>query len=97
LKTLNSFLSGEVAVMYSSDVLAWLGPKAAALAWPEPALAFSRAGLTQSCHSQLGPGLAWPKPQLLAHILIKFLHQIVGAAEGIMGGEGGQKLTEHIV
>ena len=38
-----------------SDVPAQLGPKAAALARPEPAPAFSRAGLSQSRHSWLGP------------------------------------------
>ena len=57
-----------------SDVPARLGPKATALAWPEPALAFSRAGLSQSCHSRLGPGPVQPKPWLLAHILIKFIY-----------------------
>jgi hypothetical protein len=60
-----------------SDVPARLGPKAAALAWPEPALAFSRAGPSQSRHSRLGPGLAWPKPRLLAHILVKFIYNAI--------------------
>jgi hypothetical protein len=66
----------------SSDVPARLGPKAAALAWPEAALAFSRAGPSQSHHSRLGLGPAWPKPRLLAHILVKFVYHVVGAAEG---------------
>jgi hypothetical protein len=89
--------SNKIMDSTDSDVLAQLGPKAVALAWPEPALAFSRAGPSQSRHSWLGPGPAWPKPQLLAHILIKFLHQIVGAAEDMVGGEGGQRLIVHIV
>jgi hypothetical protein len=41
-----------------------LGLKAAALARPEAALAFSDRGLGQSHHSWLGPGLAWPRPWL---------------------------------
>jgi hypothetical protein len=49
-----------------SDVLAGLGPKAPALAWPEAALACSRLGPSQSRHSRLGLGLARPRPRLLA-------------------------------
>jgi hypothetical protein len=55
----------KVVSVGSSDVPARLGPKAAALAWPEPAPAFSRAGPSQSRHSRLGPGPARPKPRLL--------------------------------
>jgi hypothetical protein len=55
-----------------------LARKPLALAWPEPALAFSRAGPSQSQQSRLGLGLAWPKPWLLVQILINFfLYQIV--------------------
>lgn len=43
----------------ASDVPARLGPKA-------PALAFARAGPSQSRHSRLGPGPARLKPRLLA-------------------------------
>jgi hypothetical protein len=42
-----------------------LGLKAAALAWPEPALASSNLRPGQSRHSRLGSGLAWPRPWLL--------------------------------
>ncbi|KAI0290665.1 hypothetical protein B0F90DRAFT_1824836 [Multifurca ochricompacta] len=53
-----------------SDVPARLGPKAAALAQPEAALAFLKSGLGQSCHRWLGPGPAWPKLQLLAEKIL---------------------------
>jgi hypothetical protein len=36
------------------------------LAQPEAALAFSKSGPSQSRHTWLGPGLAWPKPRLYA-------------------------------
>ena len=55
-----------------SDVPAWLGPKAMALAQPKPAPAFSKAEPSQSCHSQLGPGPAWLKLQLFAKKAIFF-------------------------
>ena len=48
-----------------SGVPAQLGLKAPALAWPEVALAFLNLRPGQSCHSQLGPGLAWLRPWLL--------------------------------
>ena len=51
-------------VQQAQLVMFQLGPKAAALAC-------SRAWLTL---------MAWPKPQLLACILVKFLHQVVGTA-----------------
>jgi hypothetical protein len=41
--------------------LAWLGPKALALAWPKGALAFKNHGLSQSPQLKPGSGLAWPK------------------------------------
>ena len=44
--------------------MAQLGLEAPALAWLE-ALAFSNLRPGQSRHSQLGSGLAWPRPQLL--------------------------------
>ena len=50
----------------SSDVPARLGLKAAALARPEPAPAFSKAGPGQSRQTRLGPGPARLKPRLLA-------------------------------
>ena len=46
-------------------VPARLGLKAAALAWPEVALAFSNPRPSQSRQTRLGPGLARPRPQLL--------------------------------
>ena len=49
----------------NSDVPAWLGLKALALAWPEMALACSDPILGQSCHSGLGLGLAQPRLQLV--------------------------------
>jgi hypothetical protein len=58
------------ASIATSDVLARLGPKAVALAWPETALAFSRCGPSQSRHTRLGLGLARPRPRLLAGIVI---------------------------
>jgi hypothetical protein len=48
----------------TSGVLAWLGLKAPALAWPEAALACSNPRPGQSCQPGLGPGLAWPRPRL---------------------------------
>jgi hypothetical protein len=48
-----------------SDVPAWLGLKALALARPEGALAFKNAGLGQSCHSWLGLGSARARPWLV--------------------------------
>jgi len=48
-----------------SAVPARLGLKAPALAWPEPALAFSNPRPSQSRQTRLGPGLAWPRPRLL--------------------------------
>ena len=74
LQMIKISLQVSSSTMVRSDVLARLGPKAVALVWPEPALAFSRAGPSQSRHSRLGPGPARPKPWLLAHILIKFIY-----------------------
>ncbi|KAI0288460.1 hypothetical protein B0F90DRAFT_1827434 [Multifurca ochricompacta] len=42
-------------LVYPSDVPAWLGPKATALARPEVAPAFLKSGLSQSRHRRLGP------------------------------------------
>ena len=47
-------------IVHSSAVLARLGLKAQALAWPKAALAFSNARPGQSCQPRLGLGLAWP-------------------------------------
>ena len=55
-----------------SDVPARLGLKAAALARPEPAPAFSKAGPGQSRQTRLGPGPARLKPRLLAEKTIIF-------------------------
>ena len=49
----------------TSVVLAQLGLKAAALAWPEVASAFSNPRPGQSRQTWLSFGLAWPKPRLL--------------------------------
>ena len=54
-----------------SAVLAWLGLKALALAWPEAALAFSNARPGQCHQPRLGLGLAWPRPWLL-YVKYKF-------------------------
>ena len=65
-----NFLEHEVVLFFFcffiSDVPAWLGPKATALAWLEAAPALWRDGPSQSHNSWLGPGSAWPKPRLLA-------------------------------
>ena len=55
-----------------SGVLAWLGLKAPALAWPEAALAFSNPRPGQSHRPRLGPGLAWPRPWLVYVKIFKF-------------------------
>jgi hypothetical protein len=60
----------------TSAVPAQLGLKALALAWPKAALAFSNPGPGQSHESQLGPGLAQPRPWLLYVKCIFFLLQI---------------------
>ena len=52
-------------------VLAWLGLKAAALAWPGAALACSIPRLGQSCQLWLGFGLAWPGLWLLYAMMKK--------------------------
>ena len=49
-----------------------LGLKAAALAWLEPASALSNLRPSQSRHSRLGSGLAWPRPRLLNVKIIFF-------------------------
>jgi hypothetical protein len=49
----------------SIDVLAWLGLKAMALAWPEEALALLYFRPSQSCQPWLGPGLAYATASLI--------------------------------
>ena len=51
-------------LLSNSVVPARLGLKAPALAWPEPALAFSNPRPSQNRQTRLGSGLAWPRPRL---------------------------------
>ena len=63
---INSFMFRTCILSYLLDsaVLARLGLKAPALAWPEVALASSNTRLGQSHQTWLGLGLAWPRPRL---------------------------------
>jgi hypothetical protein len=77
-----------LVITYTNNLLIWGGMGDL----PEPSIisVIDRSATPcQSRHSRLGPSPAWPKLWLLAHILVKFLYQVVGAAEDMMGGEGG--------
>ena len=75
------FLYGTALVnlsylFYLGLCTARLGLEAPALAWLEAALALSNLRPSQSRHSRLGSGLAWPRPWLLYVITFKlYFHE----------------------
>ena len=65
---------GPSCAVAISVVPARLGLKAPALAWPEPALAFSNPRPSQSRQTRLGSGLAWPRLWLLYIIYVIYIY-----------------------